>query len=494
MILSSFTARNFKSIGAGGAGIDVAPITVLVGENGSGKSSLLEALALIAQRTRPNAKGDVVLAGEYVRYDSAEEIFHRGNPDESIELAFTLAPDADERAYYRKLANLQLDYVEAERLFAPSLRPETDSQQGATIRDIGRLVAGVGIAAKALSETEGLRVTTTLSTRRFVARTSVLAGRFPLWSHDAAGSSNTAVVLGGEPPRLFLSRTTLDQPLHDRLFSDASRSLNFGGRATSPEPTVFSGSPGFPSGTLRDLVYDFFSRTEEAIFAGLQRVYYIPAPRGRVPSAVSAGDSPEWIGTTSDQLARFMVKLQGVRDKSVFGQIQEWARRFGVHELNAASDGSATFHVDYQDDVLKAGLGVRGLGYGSTQVLPIIAQGFSAPEGSCLIIEEPEVSLHPNAQITLLDMFADFVRQNKRLLITTHSATLLMGLGRLLEGDHPLKPEQIAVYEASKTPAGSSFRPLKINDKGFIDGWVDSFGHAEKQILESWIKSVPEAS
>lgn len=221
-------------------------------------------------------------------------------------------------------------------------------------------------------------------------------------------------------------------------------------------------------------------------------MYYISAPRGHVPSTVHAGDSPDWIGTSADQLARFIIKKQSDRDKTVFHKIQEWAGRFGIRELNAGSDGSAAFHVDYEDDVLKTGLGARGLGYGSTQVLPIIAQGFAAPEGSCILIEEPEVSLHPNAQITLLDMFAELVRQGKCLLITTHSATLLMGLGRLFEGPDPLRPEQLAVYEATKRATGTDFRRLEVDKTGYIKNWIESFGQAEKHILESWIKSVPE--
>ena len=67
---------------------------------------------------------------------------------------------------------------------------------------------------------------------------------------------------------------------------------------------------------------------------------------------------------------------------------------------------------------------------GATQILTVITQLFWAPTGSLLMIEEPEISLHPQAQVDVLEMFAEAIKQdNKQIIATTHSHILLQALG-----------------------------------------------------------------
>lgn len=180
MILSSFAAKNFKSVGARGAGVEIAPITVLVGENGAGKSTLLEALALTAQRARPSAVGKPVLDGEFVRYESPGEVFHKGNTESPIELAVSFGLSKDEREHYRPLANLKPDMPEIESMFAGHVQPEAEKTQGLTASDVGRLMVGVGLAAGDMTAGEALLVRVRLSTTRLVSETTVYTTRMAL--------------------------------------------------------------------------------------------------------------------------------------------------------------------------------------------------------------------------------------------------------------------------------------------------------------------------
>ena len=49
------------------------------------------------------------------------------------------------------------------------------------------------------------------------------------------------------------------------------------------------------------------------------------------------------------------------------------------------------------------------MGYGTSQVLPVIVQSVSAPAGSLVIVEQPELHLHPTAQVGLTDLFLDSI-------------------------------------------------------------------------------------
>lgn len=240
-------------------------------------------------------------------------------------------------------------------------------------------------------------------------------------------------------------------------------------------------------------VLDILRTTESWIISVLSRIYYLRAPRGHLKSTVTAGSTEQdWVGRTPEDIGRFLTRIFGNPNMQKFAlpSIKEWAKKFGIDGMNAASFGTNELNLDYNDDKLAVDLGMKGLGYGSTQVLPIITQGFASEPESILAIEEPEISLHPNAQVQMLEMLAALVKNLKSIIFTTHSATMLMGLSRLVESGIP--PDKIAVYDVEKSKSGSEYQRLRLNQNGFIQGWVPSFAEAEKHLLDSWVNSVPE--
>lgn len=72
------------------------------------------------------------------------------------------------------------------------------------------------------------------------------------------------------------------------------------------------------------------------------------------------------------------------------------------------------------------------VGYGASQVLPIIATCVNADPGKLILIEQPELHLHPRAQARLGNLFAATARQSKRIFIETHSEHLLLRAQRLV--------------------------------------------------------------
>ena len=66
---------------------------------------------------------------------------------------------------------------------------------------------------------------------------------------------------------------------------------------------------------------------------------------------------------------------------------------------------------------------IRDTGYGTSQILPVLTDLFQSPQGSRLLLQQPEVHLHPKAQAQLSSLFVDCVKNpmNKSFLIETHS-------------------------------------------------------------------------
>ncbi len=135
-------------------------------------------------------------------------------------------------------------------------------------------------------------------------------------------------------------------------------------------------------------------------------------------------------------------------------------------------------------------LAVTDVGYGISQVLPIIAQSMLA-EGKTIFIEQPELHLHPAQQAELGSFFAYCIRPENtkdanntdgaekplpnRFIIETHSENIILRLQKLIRKGE-LKKEDLAVIYFDKTAKGTEAKELRLNDDGeFIDPWPHGF-------------------
>lgn len=128
---------------------------------------------------------------------------------------------------------------------------------------------------------------------------------------------------------------------------------------------------------------------------------------------------------------------------------------------------------------------VPDVGFGISQVLPVLVQCFYAPPGSVLFIEQPELHLHPKAQSHLADLFievlssrVDGTPRNVQLIIETHSEHLLHRLQRRIAEARPerhITPDQVAAYFAHTDGPEAKLEPLQIDLLGNIINWPENF-------------------
>lgn len=89
-MLTKWTIGNFKAISEKTT-FSLAPITVLVGENSSGKSSVLQSILLMAQTLKATqSKQPLLLNGEFIRLGYLKDILHNGNKEIPLEIGFEL--------------------------------------------------------------------------------------------------------------------------------------------------------------------------------------------------------------------------------------------------------------------------------------------------------------------------------------------------------------------------------------------------------------------
>ncbi|MDP4202279.1 MAG: AAA family ATPase [Bacteroidota bacterium] len=113
-------------------------------------------------------------------------------------------------------------------------------------------------------------------------------------------------------------------------------------------------------------------------------------------------------------------------------RVNQWFKRFNLYiEIGQLKDIIHQIEVNQYS----LNLDLTDVGFGVSQILPVIIQGFLSIENSLTLIEQPEIHLHPKMQADLADLFIDIALNKnglgkKYLLIETHSEYLLKRLRR----------------------------------------------------------------
>jgi predicted ATPase len=89
------------------------------------------------------------------------------------------------------------------------------------------------------------------------------------------------------------------------------------------------------------------------------------------------------------------------------------------------------------------------IGFGVSQVLPVITLCYYVPERSILILEQPEIHLHPTVQMALADAIIDAVKTRSiQVIIESHSEHFLLRLQRRI-AEGVLSPKDTASTSAN---------------------------------------------
>lgn len=143
-------------------------------------------------------------------------------------------------------------------------------------------------------------------------------------------------------------------------------------------------------------------------------------------------------------------------------------------------------------------VGLVDYGFGASQILPVLIQCLAARPGTLVMVEQPELHLHPDAQARIADLFVEMANQGVRFLLETHSESLILRLRRRMaettrdirRGQRPefkVDADMLQAYFVDRIGGVSICEPVRYDSLGrYVTqprGFIDFFGNDFEELM-----------
>ncbi len=510
--MKSIRIQNLRSLADTGI-IEIRPITILVGENSSGKSTFLRSFPLFRQSIEVSKTGPLLWFGKYVDFGSFEESLNAYSKNPNITIGFDFGKISGRHRFYPNY------YHFTDELISLLLRVGIigDSKTDSTIkwceiviednliylefenRIVSKMVVNGNdysylaenfftfsekgilplILTEDLQEKQKRNVRTYIRPKLSADVTSLIqeiAG-FPI-SNEEAEDITRGFALGSS--ELMLEHIKTNPFIELKLWKKHVKNW----KVTDND---FIKLRDF---LLASSISNIVSVCNEEFTMFAENIRYIAPLRATAERYYRNQNlSVDEVDFQGQNLAMFIKNLSDTEKK----QFSTWLENyFDFSPQTFASHGHVSIQVQ-QGENLKINL--ADMGFGFSQVLPILTQLWQLGQKNIyarsssiskypifFTIEQPELHLHPRMQAKLAYAFTNIVKQAQsqendiRLIIETHSDALVNTFGRLI-AEHEFDPKDINIilFEKPNANEPTNVRKSTFSSDGMLRNWPIGF-------------------
>ena len=418
-MLTKIRLRNFKAFKDTGD-IEIAPLTVLTGPNSSGKSAIIRAMMALRQTTEsrdPNTA--FVPVGDYVDLGRYEDFVFKHDTKSAVGFDVGLRLSSPLKIYESGMPSAQ------------------DPSGMSTSLDLS-CIPSTG--------------------RIYLAQSTVRVGDGFLEVHkdtkkgsQIGRSYRTLVKVHGLP--VSLSDSPAAKFYAGPLFQVKDITTKVTGERRESELVAARAAK-----MLEDSVIHEFAQLHYIgpLQASPQRMY------------LSVGDMPRDVGTAGEAGPAMLMSASRVKQLNLKERLSKWCSKMGLAcEVKLVAVSGGFFQVLVVDPHTKVVINLPDAGFGTSRILPILVQGLTAIPGSTLMLEQPEIYLHPKVQAHLADFLIEAVQRGVGVVMETHSEHLITRLQRRI-AEEALNSDDVALYFVTPSPEGSNLERVAIDEYGQI--------------------------
>jgi len=181
--------------------------------------------------------------------------------------------------------------------------------------------------------------------------------------------------------------------------------------------------------------------------------------------------------------------------------IARWLQELGLlesFEVRPIAEHRKEYEVGVRTHGAEKKVNLPDVGFGVSQVLPVVVQCFYTSPYATLILEQPEIHLHPSVQTALADLFIEAVQSREdgedrkiQVIIESHSEHFLRRLLRRV-AEEAVEPKDVALYFCESGKQGAALRQLEVDLYGEIKNWPANFFGDEMSELAARMKAAAE--
>ena len=174
------------------------------------------------------------------------------------------------------------------------------------------------------------------------------------------------------------------------------------------------------------------------------------------------------------------------------GALEKFGQESGLFDEIAVKSFGRKASEPFQVQIRKFSGKVKGpqrnlidVGYGVSQVLPIVTEllrGNTIMEllrgtpPSIFLLQQPEVHLHPSAQAALGSFFCQVAKPDRQLVVETHSDHLIDRVRMdVRDSTTALKPDDVSILFFERKDLDVRIHSLRIDEEGNIEGAPDGY-------------------
>ncbi len=422
-MITKLAVKNFK--GFQSQKIELKPLTFFLGPNNSGKSALMAPLRLLAQTMESyDRRVPLLLNGKYGDFGTFRDLVFGNNTKRHITVDIEV--EKDERIAMR--------------------------------RSPGRVSASLKYAFR--------------PARKMVVLQSA--------SFGFDGRDSFSFSYSADHDRMQVA-TVLGAPLENQIKNSVNQRLSFFhflpnsvwvGMLRDQPPTELSKKQIKAIDTLQTDLRPLYTR--------IASIEYLSALR-RAPSRTYAysGERHARVGASGENAMSIMAMdslVRGSKGRRLMDRVGAWLERAGMaSEVEVEDLAGRFFEVRVRKSSSAHVQNLSDVGFGISQVLPVLVGGYNCEPNTTFVVEEPEIHLHPRAQAELGDFFAGLLKYGVQSIVETHSEHLIVRvLQHVASGAIPA--EAVCFYAVESGDNGSVVHKIEVDGKGqFVGQWPNGF-------------------